>query len=154
MNRPGREDAAGLVRTVLAVDREVGSMTLAGDVPEGSRAQLMRCRVDRLVDGAEVAGKMALTCKNIKEAPSGEFNQLALAVSCVGRRLVLQHRCEEELEGVAETLPQGTPLVGFYSYGELAPEGKSNCELHNQTLTVALFSENSPENSPGKYPQE
>ncbi|MEE9403368.1 MAG: FIST N-terminal domain-containing protein, partial [Algisphaera sp.] len=62
VNRPGREDAAGLVRTVLAVDREVGSMTLAGDVPEGSRAQLMRCRVDRLVDGAEVAGKMALTC--------------------------------------------------------------------------------------------
>ena len=45
-----------IVRTVLAVDHEAGSMTFAGDVPEGWTAQLMRGNFDRLAAGAARSG--------------------------------------------------------------------------------------------------
>jgi len=36
-----------------------------------------------------------------------------------------------------------TSITGFYSYGELCPLSEvSNCELHNQTMTITTFSEN------------
>jgi hypothetical protein len=41
-----------IVRTILAVDHAVGSMTFAGDVPEGWVAQLMRGNFQRLAAGA------------------------------------------------------------------------------------------------------
>ena len=33
-------------------------------------------------------------------------------------------------------------LVGFYSYGEIAPfSGSTACELHNQTMTITTLRE-------------
>ena len=66
---------------------------------------------------------------------------LAVAISCVGRRLVLNERTEEELEVTVETLPRRSHLVGFYSYGEISPYGDGRCELHNQTMTLTTFAE-------------
>jgi hypothetical protein len=131
------EDAAGggLVRSVLAVDEAAGSLTFAGDVPEGARARLMKANFDRLVDGA---------CDSAHASASGLLGaeaQLAILVSCVGRKLVLRQRVEEEIEAVREVLPQAV-LAGFYSYGELCPQGAArNCELHNQTMTITTLAE-------------
>jgi hypothetical protein len=108
-------------------------MTFAGDVPEGASAQLTRANVERLVNGASGAATASLAPR----AP-----QLALLVSCVGRKLVLKQRVEEEVEAVADVLGEGVPLAGFYSYGELAPHVTGGpCRLHNQTMTVTTFSE-------------
>ncbi len=126
--------APELVRTILAVDEDEHSLTFAGDVPEGSRARLMRCNLDRVIEGAAHAG-----------ASTGATDQdasLSLAISCVGRRLILQHRTEEEIEGVLSNLPANTRQIGFYSYGELAPWGALKCGLHNQTMTLTTLSEN------------
>jgi hypothetical protein len=129
-SEPGEEQ---LVRTVLAVDETSNSMTFAGDIPEGSRAQLMRSSANRLVEGAEAAAEEArLDCAT----PT-----LAVAISCVGRRLVLGARTFEELEAAQDVLGPGTDLVGFYSYGEIAPHGTGFCELHNQTMTLTAISE-------------
>jgi hypothetical protein len=119
-------DGRSIVRTILGVDEEQRSMTFAGDVPEGSDAQLMRASFDALVDGADDAGEQA----GVEQAA------LCLAVSCVGRRLVLGEDCEEEVEATAAHLPHGSHQVGFYSYGELAPAGFQACDLHNQTMTL------------------
>jgi hypothetical protein len=124
-----------VVRTVLGVDRDARSMTFAGDVPTGSSAQLMTGSLDRLVDGAGAAG---LAARGPADASGGS---LALAVSCVGRRLVLGRRTEDELEAVLAQLVPGTELVGFYSYGELAPIEAGSCDLHNQTMTVTTLTE-------------
>ena len=68
--------------------------------------------------------------------------ELALLISCVGRKLVLKQRIEEEIEGVREVLGKNTVLTGFYSYGEICPHGAiTGCELHNQTMTITTFSE-------------
>jgi hypothetical protein len=68
--------------------------------------------------------------------------QLALIVSCVGRKLVMKQRVEEEIEEVHNVIGQKTAICGFYSYGEMAPFSDNTfCELHNQTMTLTLISE-------------
>ncbi|MFK7915801.1 MAG: FIST signal transduction protein [Pseudomonadales bacterium] len=134
------ETAAGnerVVRTILGVSEDEQSMTFAGDIPEGARAQLMRANFDRLIDGATGAAKV---CQ--EQTAGAEPWEFGLLISCVGRRMVLKQRVEEELEGVEEILGQNTPLAGFYSYGELAPFHRGDsCRLHNQTMTITTFSE-------------
>ena len=66
---------------------------------------------------------------------------LAIAVSCVGRRLVLGERTEEEIEAVRDALPASAQVVGYYSYGELSPFSSGSCDLHNQTMTLTTFAE-------------
>lgn len=127
-------DEKQLVRTVLAVNEEAQSLTFAGDIPEGSLAQLMRANFDRLVQGASDAATLART-DEAREAI------LAVAVSCVGRRIVLGQRTEEELEATLDVLPNVTQQVGFYSYGEISPFASGSCDLHNQTMTLSTFSE-------------
>lgn len=123
-----------LVRTILAVDEATQSMTFAGDVPEGSLVQLMRANFDRLIQGAADAG--SITAAGPANGPT-----LAIAISCVGRRLVLGERTEEEVEASLDALPEGTEQVGFYSYGELSPYASGDCDLHNQTMTMTTFAE-------------
>ena len=48
---------------------------------------------------------------------------------------------DEEVEAVAEALPPGCRLAGFYSYGELSPVGFTTCNLHNQTMTLTTLAE-------------
>jgi hypothetical protein len=124
-----------LVRTILAVDENEQSMTFAGDIPEGWVAQLMRANFDRLVEGSSQAAQATTLSTQV----SGQC--LGLAVSCVGRRLVLRDRIEEEVDAALEALPPGTQLIGFYSYGEISPHTTGTCEFHNQTMTLTTLSE-------------
>ncbi|MFT5180044.1 MAG: hypothetical protein ACI9GH_000320 [Candidatus Paceibacteria bacterium] len=126
-----------VVRTLLAVSEEDQSMTFAGDMPEGSHANLMKANFDRLVDGAEGAAKMS------SEAFTGGDPELAILISCVGRKLVLKDRIEEETEAVKSQLGENTKMVGFYSYGEISPitPTEKQCKLHNQTMTITTFKE-------------
>jgi hypothetical protein len=135
--RPARDDSGQTVRCISGVDEQEQSITFSGDVPEGWLAQLMRANKNRLVDGAMQAAAMGSAGDHVGE-------QLAVVVSCVGRRLVLGERTEEEIEAAREALAPGAHLVGFYSYGEIAPVAGSPCELHNQTMTVTTFAEIAP----------
>jgi len=111
-------------------------MTFAGDMPEGAYARFMKANFDRLVDGATGAAKTSY------EAVGSSSPDLAVLISCVGRKLVLKQRIEEEVEGVREVLGDRTALTGFYSYGEISPfTPGAKCELHNQTMTITTFSE-------------
>jgi hypothetical protein len=126
------------VRTVLSVDPQTRSMTFAGDIPIGWSAQLMRGFHERLVEGAAAA---AIVAKQTM-AQDCDGDSLALLVSCVGRRLLMGEKTSEEIEAVSEALDKGTVTLGFYSYGEIASrEYKGRCDLHNQTMTVALLGE-------------
>lgn len=131
-----RHGELGVVRTILAVDEQEGSLTFAGDVPQGRHVRLMRANVDRLIDGAHAAADASY------EAIGSVEPQLAFLISCVGRKLVLRQRVEEEPESVREVLGPRAVLSGFYSYGEIAPFANSvKCELHNQTMTITTLSE-------------
>ena len=111
-------------------------MTFAGNVPEGSYARLMRGNFDKLIDAASEAAEACLA------VPHEIKPELALLVSCVGRKIVLDQRVDEEIERVRGALGADTVLTGFYSYGEISPLGMTpGCELHNQTMTITTFRE-------------
>jgi len=125
-----------LVRTILGVDEDEQSMIFAGDVPKGSYVRLMKANFNRLVDGAVAAAETSA------QAIGGSTAELAILISCVGRKMVLKQRTEEEVEGVREVLGSQPVLTGFYSYGEICPfTPDAKCELHNQTMTITTFSE-------------
>ena len=123
-----------LVRTILSIDEETCSMTFAGDVPEASLVQLMCANSERLIEGASDAGRLAA------EGVDGDC--LVLAISCVGRRLLLGERTEEEVEAAYEAMMPGSKLIGFYSYGEISPHDRGESGVfHNQTMTLTTIQE-------------
>jgi hypothetical protein len=126
----------GVVRTVLSVDEQDKSMTFAGDIPQGGTAQFMKTNVNSLVDGATAAAEASLT------GLGGRRPDLALLVSCVGRKLVMKQRIEEEVEAIRNVFGAATSIAGFYSYGELCPFSQGGeCRLHNQTMTITALAE-------------
>jgi hypothetical protein len=122
----------GLIRTILSVDDEHGSLTLAGDISQGCYLRLMHSTTDALVDGANDAAVSASSGPVVGQ-------HLAVLVSCVGRKLVMGVRVDEELEAVTSVLGPNVCIAGFYSYGEISPSsGVGQCaDLHNQTMTIA-----------------
>jgi hypothetical protein len=137
IRNPGRPDH-DIVRTILAVDQKARSMTFAGDVPEGWVAQLMRGNFDRLAAGAAKAARQAAASN--PEKRSGD--QVAVLVSCIGRRLLMGQHTIDEVEAASSELGADVSRLGFYSYGEISPHSTSGvCELHNQTMTVTTISE-------------
>ncbi|HEX9652457.1 MAG TPA: FIST N-terminal domain-containing protein [bacterium] len=130
------EGETGVVRTILSVNEQDQSMTFAGDVPLGAYGRFMKANFDRLIDGAQQAARTSNSALG-KSSPD-----LAILISCVGRKMVLKGRIEEEVEGVRKVLGKRAVLTGFYSYGEISPFTPSaRCELHNQTMTITTFSE-------------
>jgi hypothetical protein len=136
--RDPAEPDQDVVRTILAIDREARSMTFAGDVPEGWVAQLMRGNFDRLAAGAAEAARQARLGLGAERDGDG----LALLVSCIGRRLLMDQRIMDEVEAAGFELGSKIPRLGFYSYGEISPHGAAGvCQLHNQTMTVTAITE-------------
>ncbi|MBL0154511.1 MAG: FIST C-terminal domain-containing protein [Chitinophagaceae bacterium] len=131
---PGHKES--VVRTILSIDEKTGSMIFAGDIPQGSRIRFMRANFDKLTNAASEAANYS---KQFGSKPP----VFALLISCVGRKLVLQSRTEEEVEAVDEVFGCKTILSGFYSYGEISPiAAGEGCQLHNQTMTITAFYEN------------
>jgi hypothetical protein len=128
------QDGHAFVRTLLKVDLQAKTLTFAGDVPVGARVQIMGADFERLVMGASGAAQASIH----------EFGkaQLAILISCVGRRLVLGDETHAEIAAVRKVLGAEAQLVGFYSYGEICPSAPhASCELHNQTMTITTMRE-------------
>lgn len=135
LNVQSENEDQSFVRTILNIDESKNTMILAGDIPEKSKVQLMMTNVDNIANASELAARQALEKRKTKP-------QLALLVSCIGRKLVLDQRVEEEIEEVVSIIGEDTKVCGFYSYGEIAPFNlEINCQLHNQTMTITLISE-------------
>jgi hypothetical protein len=124
-----------IVRTILSIDNEKQSITFAGDIPTGSKIRFMKANFDRLIDAASDAANSCLEMEKNKP-------KLAFLISCVGRKLIMPNRIDEEVEAISEVFGNGTMLSGFYSYGEISPlNPMGNCELQNQTMTITGINE-------------
>lgn len=122
-----------VVRTILSIDEASTAMVFAGDIPNGSRVRFMRASYEDLIDGAARAAE---------QARRAQPPDLVICVSCVGRRIVLGQRTEEETENVRAVVGANPAIAGFYSYGELAPADVAvACQLHNQTMTITTLRE-------------
>ncbi len=124
-----------LIRTILDVDHDRQSLVLAGNMPDNARVCLMHADTDALIDGAQRAAADTRPAAH-------EGDRAVLMVSCIGRKLVMGADIEEEVEAVSDTIGADAAIGGFYSYGEIAPLGRGEAELHNETVTLTLISEN------------
>ena len=89
-----------------------------------------------LIDAADQAAK-EITSDDASYSP-----ELAILISCVGRRIILGKQVEEEVGVVSDYFTDKTAIVGFYSYGEISPQMNIGpCQLHNQTMTITTFNE-------------
>ena len=133
--RSDLQDTA-VVRTVWSIDEAARSMTFTGDIPPNGYARLMKANYDRLIDGAIGAAHTS------RESLGAGAPELAILISCVGRKMVLKQRTEEEVEGVRDIMGKEAILAGFYSNGEICPfRANARCEHHNQTMTITTFRE-------------
>lgn len=134
-----KRQATDLIRTILNVDENDGSLVLGGEVLDEQYVRLMHASTDDLIDDASTAIKKATDGEAFPPLDNGG-EYFSLVVSCVGRRLVMGDRVQEEIEELHCHLPDNIKLTGFYSYGELCPfDNHSGCQLHNQTLSVKLL---------------
>lgn len=124
------------VRTILGIDELQKALIFAGNVPEGYYAKLMKANCDDLIDGSFQAAQIS------RDSISTSSANLAILVSCVGRKLVLNQLVSDEVDAVRDVLGNETVFTGFYSYGEISPLNRETiCELHNQTMTITLIAE-------------
>jgi hypothetical protein len=124
-----------IVRTILSINDEENSLIFAGDIPENSRIRFMKANLDKIITAAGDAAQDSLLDEHHKP-------DFSLLVSCVGRKLILGPRTDEEIEAVQEVFGNETTLAGFYSYGEISPfVKKGDSQLHNQTMTITSFYE-------------
>lgn len=123
------------LRCGLAVDHEKGTITLAASIPEGGAITLTTASRGDIINGARLAAKQA------RDSLQGANPQAILMFSCVGRKLVLGRRVQEEVAVVREVLGEDVPIIGFYTYGEIGPIDKTREELaltkfHNETVVL------------------
>jgi hypothetical protein len=132
--RENINDKNRVIRAMIKKNED-DSLVYAGNIKEGSIVQLMKINVANVLDGAFLSAK--------KIRPFNTKQSLSLAISCATRRCVLNQLAEEEIEIIQDILTQQTQIIGFYSYGEIAPfsNNLSNSLLHNQTMTITTIYE-------------
>lgn len=132
-----REDGkeTGVVRSVLEVNPADGSMTLAGELAQGSLVRLMYADPDLLIDSAAAAGKEAV---NGSKGPSA-----TLLVSCAGRKLAMGDDAGAEIDAAMGSAGADSICAGFYSYGDIAPSA-GLADVHGQSITVTHIGEKAP----------
>ncbi len=124
------------VRSVLDVDEKSKSLIFRADIPEGAFCKLMKSNFNNLVSGSKKATELSL------KMLEGQNAELAVVISCFGRKFLLKQRADEEIENIRDVLGGKAIITGFYSYGEIGPaKENSSCEMHNETITITLFSE-------------
>jgi hypothetical protein len=126
-----------VVRTFFSVNEDEKSLTFVGEMPQNGYATLMRANFEHLIDGAAEAASQSI------ESIQGNSAQIAILISCIGRKLVLKERTEEEVEAVQSVVGKQAAIIGFYSYGEICPimPTEKQCQFHNQTMTITTLRE-------------
>ncbi len=125
-----------LIRSILGISEKKGGLILAGEIEQNGYLKMMHATTDSLVHGALTAAR------KVSQMFDSSKGGLAILISCVGRKLVMLDRVNDEIEAVSSLLSDKTALTGFYSYGEICPLGPAtSSKLHNQTMTVTYITE-------------
>jgi hypothetical protein len=140
----GKVGAAGLrdgeeyilLRAPMGVDHATGAVSFAAEIPTGTKVKMTRAKSSDVVDGAREAARRTAGSLSTKA-------EVVFFFSCMARKMVLGRRTKDEITAAQEIFGQGVPMVGFYSYGEIANCGSDRpvCRFHNETATFLALSE-------------
>jgi hypothetical protein len=125
-----------LMRAPMVVDREKGAVTFAAEIPQGSRIKMTRGKSDEVISASREAASRSL--EGLGGPPDAVF-----FFSCMARKVVLGRRTNLEITAAQEVLGENTPMIGFYTYGEIANCGETfpMCRFHNETATFLAIRE-------------
>ncbi len=126
-----------ILRAAMKSSEEEGTVTFAGDVPEGSIVSLTEVVPDGILSGTETSARRAA------ERYAGAEPSIALLFSCAARKWVLGSRAAEEIEHLNAALRGlglvGVDFAGFYAFGEVCPLSPDGPPLlHNETCVTVL----------------
>jgi hypothetical protein len=123
-----------LLRATMSVNREDGSISFAGEIPEGAMVSLTCGDTTSILDAAEKAAQLALS--DLGDSKPG----LIFCYSCMARKIVLGRRTHEEIDRIRRVVGPSVPILGFYTYGEYC---RMRCSgpsyLHNETVTLSVI---------------
>ena len=123
------------IRTIIGINEKEDYLIFTGDIPKGSTVTLLKSNLDSLIQSAKDA------IKHIKLDNKISNPLLCISVSCIGRKVILGQRIEDEIEAIMDELPKGTEQIGFYSYGEISLNNLGKCDLYNHTMSLTLIGE-------------
>lgn len=124
-----------ILRAPMAISESDGSVTFAGEIPEGSTVCLTTGGTEeKLLDASREAARRAV------QALKGIKPQMIFFYSCMARKILLGSRTGAEIENIRNTVGGNLPAIGFYTYGEFCPNvSGAECHLHNETATVTVL---------------
>ena len=138
VNQPIALKLAGvdLVRSILCTNSQTGSVTLAGDIPEGVEIQFMKSTINEIIDGVDEAAH-GIRMKTVGLSN----NSLSIVISCGGRCAILGDRTSEEASRLKTLIGEDIPQVGMYSLGEILTTTCGYPQVHNLTMAAAVIRE-------------
>lgn len=129
-NRPEYERGDFLVRGLVGVDDETGSVTVGDIVRVGQTARL-QVR-DGVSADEDLRHVLASQARVLPEPPAG-----ALVFTCNGRGVGMFGSPDHDATALEDAFGS-VPAAGFFCAGEIGPVGKRNF-LHGFTATMAVF---------------
>lgn len=127
-------------RTLHEIDPEKGTGTAIGRIPND--ALISVCSLERnQIEEAAVDGIRELKEKIKEQEASGYHYSTVIAISCIGRHLLMLPNGEVEVNRLLTEFPEGYTLSGFYSYGEIGPQGEEQSRnfAHNESLILCAI---------------
>lgn len=122
-----------LLRNILNIEDD-GSLTLQGDIIQGSQIRLMIGTKESCINATRQA------FYDVKNGLSGRKMSIMLVFNSISRYLLLGRQANKELASIRELVTDNIPMAGLYTYGEQAPlkaidyQGRSYS--HNQTIAL------------------
>ena len=129
-----------LCRAIMAVDPQTGSITFAGDIPQGAKVKMTMGNEADIIGAVEKAAQSAL---NELQSDNPAVKPKAIFLySCMARRIVLGSKTGKEILAIQKIVGGNVPIIGFYTYGEYAPIDKHGYSyFHNETATITIIGE-------------
>lgn len=136
VDESGRLGDNPVLRAPMALNESEGSVTFAGEIPQGSIISLTTGgSATSLLDATEDAAKRAM------DSLGTGSPAMAFFYSCMARKILLGPRTREETQRISGAVGRNVPIIGFYTYGEYCPSlSGTDCRLHNETATVTVVS--------------
>lgn len=115
-----------------------GSIVFSESIPQGATVQLTEAIREIIIEDTKSTSQ-----KMVQQVPD-LVPAFAMAFSCAFRKDILGTRVGQEFQILSGSLPKHIPIVGFYSFGEIAPLVKGQESfLHGATLVTLLVGQSS-----------
>lgn len=124
-----REDGTEVLRAVMDIDIDKRSLLTAGTVERGAKFKFSSSGGLSVIQTAK--DDIAILKQNVPESDA------LIAFSCIARYRALGPLITEELNEVSRLW--NSPLVGFFTYGEIGKNKIQHCDFFNETLNLVTM---------------